>query len=128
MDTLLKNLLNALSAIGITHKEIFDTECRNRMGDAILDGFIRRLPAFVLDNDFGLFSTDSNEAVREALLTFINDANNHTQINNIYNVKQGLNLFQNEDINSDNNDYYDAFFGYIKPKEFDDSDMVVYPD
>ncbi len=59
MDVLLKKLLDRLGLVGKDHEEVYDTECRDRMSDAIFDGFIRRLDDFFLPPDFGLYSPEA---------------------------------------------------------------------
>ena len=75
MDELLRQLLNRLEAIGATNEEIYDTECRDRMGDAVFDGFIRPVMNFSLPLDFGLLGSAANDAVRTALAEYMDQAN-----------------------------------------------------
>ena len=119
MNDLLKNLLDGLSAIGKSHEEIYDTECRERMGLAVFDGFVRRVPNFVLSDDFGLYETEANQSVKQLLSKYIFAANNLTDINNVQSFVERLSSFQNDTIQSDSGEYYDDFFGFSNPSSFD---------
>ena len=39
MDEILRELINKLDDVGSAHEELFDTECRERMGNAVFEGF-----------------------------------------------------------------------------------------
>ena len=67
MDKLLLELLETLEEIGRSHEEIFDTVCREEMGNAVFQLFIKPSPNYDLPDDFGLFSADANQRVKTAL-------------------------------------------------------------
>jgi hypothetical protein len=119
MDELLRNLLDRLQEIGQEHEEIYDTECRERMSNAILNGFIRPLNDFSLASDFGLYSSDANARVREALGTYISEANKTAKQINLCCFHARLSAFQNETVRSKHEGvYYDDFFGYWRPESY----------
>jgi hypothetical protein len=121
MDEVLKQLLNQLEVVGATNEEIYDSECRDRMSDAILDGFVRHRSDYLLPGDFGLYTLDANATVREALAKFIDVANRRTASDGLTSCHRRLNAFQNDTIRSDvHGKYYDDFFGYASPEAFDD--------
>lgn len=74
MDTILRELLEVLELIGQTHKEIWDTVCREKMRDPITFMFIKPTPGSMIPDDFGLFSDDPNREVKAALLRYIHSA------------------------------------------------------
>ena len=76
MGELLKDLLNRLDLIGHSHSEIYDTECRERMSDAVFNGFIRPIADARVPVDLGLLSADANALVHDALAEYIGAARN----------------------------------------------------
>jgi hypothetical protein len=122
MKELLQQLLNRLEAIGVTNDEIYDTECRDRMGDAIFDGFIRPMANFSLPLDFGLRDTSANDAVRVALAEYINKALVLAPTVGVSTFHERLNAFQDGEVKSDaEGTYFDDFFGFSKPEAFDEA-------
>ena len=75
MDILLRTLLDALDAVGEDHEEIYDTVCREKMGDSIVYLFIKPDADYVAPDEFGLYDTAANLAVRQALVTYATAAN-----------------------------------------------------
>jgi hypothetical protein len=125
MEDLLRDLLNRLGQVGEHHEEIYDTECRDRMSNAVFDGFIRRLDGFVLPSDFGLYSPDANARVREALATYIAEASVQAPALQLRSFHERLSAFQNGDVKSNGGDYFDDFFGYSRPDAFDCEGEIV---
>ena len=122
MTELLRQLLNRLEAIGATNDEIYDTECRVRMGDAIFDGFIRPVANFNLPVDFGLRGTSANDAVRVALAEYIDKASWLAPTVGASTFHERLNAFQDGAVKSDvEGTYFDDFFGFSKPDAFDEA-------
>ena len=62
-------LLDALEAIGKQHEEVYDTDVRERMADAIERG---EVPA-----SLGMFSDEGNRAVAAALHAYLSVARSH---------------------------------------------------
>ena len=74
MDELLLELLETLDEIGRSHEEIYDTVCRDEMGDAVFHGFIKPSPGYKLPEDFGLSADEANQRVRAALSRYVESA------------------------------------------------------
>jgi hypothetical protein len=126
MEELLKQLLNRLEDVGETNSEIYDTECRDQMGDAVADGFLLAAADFVLPNSFGLYSAPANRKVRDALASYIDEANRRAAALGILKFKERLSAFQNGAIKSDRfGCYFDNFFGYMPPDDYDEAGRVV---
>ena len=126
MEKLLKQLLNRLRSIGETNPEIYDTECRNKVGDAVFAGFLRPATDFVLPNSFGLYNASANEMVREALASYIDEAGRHARISAHLTFKQRLKAFQDGTIKSDGVERcFDDLFGYMPPDEFDEAGEIA---
>jgi hypothetical protein len=126
MDHLLKALLNQLERVGMSHEELYDTECRERMGNAVFDGFIRARDGFTLPSDFGLYSADANASVRNAISIYIAKANETAAALGMTSFHQRLSAFQNENVKSDvAGIYYDDVFGYSRPDLFTESGELI---
>ena len=125
MNDLLKQLLNQLEAVGSSNEEIYDSECRDRMGESILSGFVRQKEGIILPVSFGLHSAEANGAVRLALTEYIGRANQLAATLGITAFHERLAAFQNGAIKSDREGaYFDDFFGYSSPDAFIESGEV----
>ncbi|MGD9128641.1 MAG: hypothetical protein PVH19_14790 [Planctomycetia bacterium] len=126
MEELLLQLLNRLEKIGNVHEELYDTECRERISNAVMDGFIRKKIDFVLADDFGLHTTEANFAVKEALAEYITNANVKAIELGVDDFHKRLTAFQNSNVKSDGEgNFYDDFFGYSAPNTFDPLGNVI---
>ena len=74
MVPLLVELMEDLESVGFEHPEVFDTDVRERMADALVRGFVDREPGFELPADFGMFSAAGDQLVRQALQEFLGPA------------------------------------------------------
>jgi hypothetical protein len=126
MDNLLRELLDALDAVGEKHGEIYDTVCRERMGEAIFYLFVKPDSGYVTPNEFGLYDDDANRDVKHALVTYSTAAREMAPKSGIDSFHGRLAAFQNEEIkgNKEQN-YYDDFFGWSNPENFDADGNVV---
>jgi hypothetical protein len=119
MKQLLRRLLNRLERVGEAHPEIFDTDVREAMGGAVFDGFVRPRTGFLLPDDFAMFSPEGNLAVREALAEFIESANLDAAGTGLSGFNARLAAFQDGKVVSRGGNYYDDFFGWADPDQFD---------
>ena len=71
MEDVLLDLLHRLEAIGDEHNELFDSEVREALDDAVFFGFIKPQPEFVLPEEFALFSAEGNRRVWKTLAWFL---------------------------------------------------------
>ena len=126
MEELLRQLLNRLEGIGNDHEELYDTECREQMSDAVMKGFVRAASNYDLPHEFGLHSTEANRAVREALLEYVDRASAKASELGLSGFHDRLAAFQNSDVESDGEgSFYDDFFGYAAPEAFDALGNVI---
>jgi len=126
MDEALKRLLNRLKAIGETHEEIYDSECRELMSRAVFEGFIRRSLQFTLPEEYGLFSAEANREVRDALSEYIDVATRISADLHLNTFHERLIAFQNPCVHSDDGEeFYDDFFGYSNPSSFDSTGGAI---
>ncbi len=125
MQEILKRLLVSLEKIGEHHEELFDSEVRERIGNAIMDGFIRRRPDSEVDNDFGLFSPEANEAVRSAIVAFLSEANRVCEGIEFNSFHDRLNAVQDAGVRTNAGNDYDEFFGHTPPEFYDENGNVI---
>ncbi|HUT11543.1 MAG TPA: hypothetical protein VMY42_13665 [Thermoguttaceae bacterium] len=126
MEEVLRHLLNQLEQVGVDHEEVYDSECRERMGNAVMDGFVRDEGDFFLGDDFGLHSVEANRAVREALAEYIANARARAAELGLKTFHDRLAAFQNSDVESDKEgSFYDDFFGHSPPEAFDSAGNAI---
>lgn len=126
MEELLRKLLDALDDVGETHQEIYDTVCRERMGDAIFQMFIKQNADYRLPDDFGLHTEDANLRTKEALASYIHKATDLAMRLGLVGFHARLAAFQNESIESTRlRNFYDDFFGSSNPADFDQDGNVI---
>jgi hypothetical protein len=126
MDELLRNLLDALDLVGDAHEEIYDTECRVRMGDPIFFLFIKPKAEYVMSDNFGLNSDDANRQVKAAISHYIRVASERAQSEGLSTFHERLAAFQNGSVRSTKaRNYFDDFFGWSNPANFDQDGNVI---
>ncbi len=120
MKDLLRNLLNALDLIGRTSPEIYDSVCREHMGDVVFNLFLKPTPEYTMSDDFGLWSAEGNLAVKLALERYIASARALAPEMGLSTFRERLEAFQYESVCSDlEGNYHDDFFGWMDPEAFD---------
>jgi hypothetical protein len=117
MNHLLLELLLRLEAIGQEHEEIYDSEVRDQMREAVHDGFLDLVPDYRLPDTFGLASDEGNRSVRDALSSYIEAAKAKAQELGLT-FKQRLNAFQGTEAMTPAGTTSDEFFGYSSPDLF----------
>jgi hypothetical protein len=118
----LLDLLQKLENIGEERDEIYDTVCRDKMGESIWHGFILPKEKYQLPDDFGLCTESRNEQVKIALQEYIIQANKIAEEKKM-NFHDRLNAFQDESVCTATSQKieFDDFFGWANPEEFNDS-------
>jgi hypothetical protein len=124
MQALLLELLIGLEQIGNDHEDLFDSEVRERIGNAVMDGFVRCLPDFVLRSDLGLFQPDADTAVRDLIVRYTDDANALAADTGIVAFHDRLAAFQDPDVRTPEGNDYDEFFGHSPPDGYDEDGTV----
>ena len=128
MDKLLLELLETLEVIGRSHEEIYDSDCRDAMGDAVFALFIKPSPGYELPEDFGLDSDDANQQVRTALRRYVESASKLAAKSGVADFPARLAAFQNRDVRtSREQNQFNDFLGWSNPACFDSSGQVVDP-
>lgn len=68
MEELLRQLLNRLVEISNEHGELFDSEVRERIGIAVMEGFVRLQGKESVPPKLGMSSKEANESVRSVIV------------------------------------------------------------
>ena len=114
MESLLRQLLNALERVGRRHEGLYDTDVREQMVAAVYDGFIRPRPGYVLPNRFGLDDEAANVQVRVALARYLELASAKAAEDGLNTARARLDAFQNRNVHSSGGEQYsDDFFGWM---------------
>jgi hypothetical protein len=116
-DALLKFLI-ALEKIGEEHEELYDTDVREQMYDAVINSFINPKEGYILPVEFGMFSSEGNSAVRSVLERILPEFLSASSNEGLDTPLKRLLSFQNENVETPGEgNFYDDFFGYIDPDE-----------
>ena len=126
MDEFLRQLLNRLDAVALENEEIYDSESRDRMSRAIMDGFVRGQGVDSLGDNYGLHSPEANQTVREVLVKYIKMCNQESSRRDLVRFDDRLAKFQDSKVKSDvEGNYYDEFFGHADSDWFDQNGQVT---
>jgi hypothetical protein len=118
MDEALRQLLEALESVGEEHEEIYDTDVRERMYDAVISVLIDPKDGYVFPTEFGMFTPEGNAAVQQVLVQFLPPLVTAASAAGLTTPRQRLLAFQNDEVvTSGEGNYYDDFFGYMNPED-----------
>ncbi len=128
MEQLLLELLSQLEAIGEIHGELYDSEVREKMGEAVMEGYVRNSSGYRPPDHFGMYSVEADAAVREALLAYIVTANSLADRIGLTSFKVRLAAFQNPAVRTSSSVqcYYDDMFGHTPPEWYDEGGNVLW--
>ncbi|MBN8627491.1 MAG: hypothetical protein J0M17_18595 [Planctomycetes bacterium] len=126
MDELLRELLDAIDAVAEHHEEIFDSECREQMSNPIFYLFIAPRTDYQMPNEFGLYSDQANQQVKAALAKYISSVTELAAERGIKSFHDRLAAFQNNEVQSMTaRTFYDDYFGWMNPADFDHEGNVI---
>jgi hypothetical protein len=124
MQAILRRLLDRLDAIAEQHGEVSDTAVRDAISDAVFDGFLRPVSAFVLPDRYPMFSDEGDLLVKRALAEFLQAANHSAAEAGLSTFHQRLSALQDVDVRSAGGSYYDDYLGWADPEDYDASGAV----
>ena len=114
----LKALLESLARVAKTHDELYDTDVREQMFEAVFKAFIHPEPGYVLPDEFGMFSAEANAQVKTALQNYVTQARQTEEKLHITAPEERLDTFQNPEVCTDADELYpDDFFGWMNPDD-----------
>jgi len=125
IDLLLLHLLEELEQVAKNNEELFDSEARERMGIAVMDGFVRGKGAVAVPNDLGILSDDANRSVYAILVQFIDNANASAEASGMTAFFDRLDALQNPKVVTSARNDYDEFFGHTPPEFYDKDGNVT---
>ncbi len=125
MQEILKVLLDRLDEIGFEYEELFDSEVRQTMSKAIMNGFVRARNDCVIPSEFGMFTAKGNEAVKIAIVTFVEMATRKAEEMGLATFHGRLSALQDDSVHSVNGNDYDEFLGHSQPEFFDEAGTVI---
>jgi hypothetical protein len=128
MEQLLLELLSRLEGLGESHEELYDSEVRERMGDAIMEGYVRRTPGYEVPARFGMFTEAADAEVREALAAYMKSANTLADEVGLASFHARLATFQNSEVSTSSaiSVYYDDLFGHTPPDWYDEAGTILW--
>jgi hypothetical protein len=111
----LEDLLEELLAISKDNVEIFDTDIREQMHEAVYDGFLKPKEHFVTPDEFGMFSEEANKQIKAALEKYIKRANDRSEKIGLSDPNERLSAFQDGDVTvGEEGVTPDEFFGWAE--------------
>jgi hypothetical protein len=126
MEQALAELLKRLMAVEDAHDELGDTEVRERLDDAVHHGFLIPTPGYQLPNDFAMYSSEGNQAVRSAFVWFLPAATAAAAAEGLDTFHKRLAAFQNLDVTvGPERVCYNDYFGWADPERYDASGNVI---
>lgn len=125
MDDILKNLLDQLEGIGEDHEELFDSEVRQYMSNAIVQAFVRSQQDYSVPDNLGMFSDEANNAVKSAIVQYIADASRKADEIGLQRFHDRLLAVQDGSVRSYGGNDYDEFLGHSQPEFFDENGNVI---
>ena len=117
----LELLMNELEGIAESHGELYDTECREQMSEAIFNAFVFQEENYSVPSSLGFFSISGNKAVHAALNKYIIQM--AMLLAEDSSEQERMDMFQDARVYSQSEQSVDDFFGWvdelvdIKPKE-----------
>jgi len=108
----LKQFLTTLDKIYAKDGELGDTAVRDKMYTAILKSFIMPEKAYVLPEQFGMFSEEGDRLVHVAIQRFLQHPEVIAARKLLKNPEERLNAFQDDDVKTSEETTLFEYFGY----------------
>ncbi len=126
MTKVLAELLERMDDIAEAHGEVAETEVRERLDEAVHDGFLIPTPGYELPDDFAMYSPEGNLAVRDVLAWFMPAATAAATSEGLDTFHKRLAAFQNLDVTvGPQRLCYNDFFGWANPERYDEHGNVI---
>ncbi|THF69308.1 hypothetical protein E7T06_12515 [Deinococcus sp. Arct2-2] len=109
----LRDLLGDLHAVSQAHGELHDTECRERLLDAVYLSFLQPRAGYELPHVFGLYAPEGNAQVRQALARYVQRAGPAARQQQL-SAQQRLDAFQNPQVLDPGGNSPDEYFGWLE--------------
>lgn len=128
MESILLELLRRLESLGESHGELYDSEAREEIGGIIMEGFVRQKQDFTMPTRLGMCSETSNTELRNALSSYIEDANKTATDLGLTTFHARLEAFQNPNVRTNPaiDVGYEELFGHTPPEWYDEVGNVLW--
>lgn len=128
MQKLLLRLITELEAIGRIHEELFDSDVREAMGGAIMQGFVRHIEDYEITDNLGMFTSSANKDVKQSLVRYVNEANHEAKELGLGSFHSRLAAFQDSAVTlpSPSGFDYEELFGHTPPEYYDAEGIVIW--
>jgi hypothetical protein len=113
----LEDLLKELLIVSNDNGEIFDTDVREQMFEAVYNGFLKPKEHFVTPDKFGMYSEEANRQIKAALEKYIKRANERAVKIGLSDPNERLAAFQDRDAligEGEDTMLSDDFFGWAE--------------
>jgi hypothetical protein len=113
-------LLEELEDIGHQHPELYDSDVRQCMSNAIMQGFARLKIDSVPPRSYAMYTPEGDQLVAAAIDRFLDLARQPDALDGLDTFHKRLDLLQDDSVVTDEGNYPDDFFGgYLDPSEYD---------
>ena len=128
MEQILLKLLPDLECIGQAHEELYDSDVHEQIGNAVMAGYVRRTPGYMLPDQFGMCSKIADIDVRKALAEYIERANVLADEIGLASFHARLAAFQDRAVrtNAAVAFDYEELFGHTPPDWYDEAGYVLW--
>jgi hypothetical protein len=109
----LATLLNRLEEIAEKHEELYDTECREKMSEALFTAFVYKKDGYVLATDFAFYEVEGNKEVSEAISQYIEVMEPLTEAST---EEERMDMIEDYGVESNDGQTFDDFFGEVGRK------------
>lgn len=125
IEQILRKALEELDVVAKDHEEIFDSEVREKMGIAVMDGFVRQMGTSAVPAELDLSTDESNEQVHSILVDFVQSANTAVISTGLSAFHDRLGALQNRGVVTKGGNDYEEYFGHTPPEFYDTVGNVI---
>jgi hypothetical protein len=125
MEEILKRLLARLEEIGSTNEELYDSDVRQQIRNAIMDGFVRGQPNYAIPDDFKMFTAQANLAVKDAVVEYISAASQMATVYGLARFHERLTALQDHRVRTSTGQDYEEFIGHSNSEQYDEAGHVI---
>jgi hypothetical protein len=108
----LVRFLDALEAIGAKHEEVYDTDVRERVAAVIEQRLIASSTEVDVSDELGMFSSEGNQLVRSALVSYLAEASTRADAANLDESARRAAVWDGEAVSSSGTPV-DEFLGWV---------------
>ncbi len=122
----LVELLTALEQIGDDHGEVFDSEAREQVGNALMEAFVRQSNNYDIPATLGMLTDNGNRRVRAAVIQFIDCAIPICDGKDLICFHDRLKWMQDDAVTTPCGNDYEEFIGHTPQDWYDAEGNVIW--